>query len=264
MIHPGQIPSISKECPTGTREAEELFQLGTDYFRGLHGMPGDKSKAEKLFLEALELGSAKAALSLGQLYLYRYRYGTVERLEGEKKMVQMFQKAADMGCPEGLYGLTAAYSNGWGVPKNQKKAMELLRQAAEGGALNAMVEYGMNIYDEGAERNNEKRKQEGIAWLEKSLALDNGDAATNLSHLYWQEENIEGMIRSLRQGCRLGSLTAIVGLLDIYISGRFGQEKDREYAMRLNELKVDAREPAKPIPDFDERFPPKPILPFKR
>jgi hypothetical protein len=260
MIRPGQIPSVSKECPTGTKEAEQLFQLGTDYFRGLHGMPKDKARAEKIFLEALELGSAKAALSLGQLYLYRYDYGTVERLEGEQQMVQMFQKAADMGCPEGLYGLTAAYSNGLGVPKDRKKALKLLKRAAEGGALNAMVEYGMIIFDEGKE-------QEGIAWLEKSLTLGNGDAATNLTLLYMLQGDSEGIIRSARAGSRLGSLTALVDLAGIYLLGRYGQEEDEEYARRLDDeliRNIDTREPAKPIPDFDERFPPKPVLPYKR
>jgi TPR repeat protein len=163
-----------------------------------------------------------------------------------------------MGCPEGFYGLTAAHSNGWGVPKNQKKAKELLKLAAERGALNAMVEYGMNIYDEGKE-------QEGIAWLEKSLALGNGDAAANLALLYERQKDIEGVIRSARKGCKLGSLTAIAVLAAIYLLGRCGQEEDREYALRLNELSktIDTREQAKPIPDFDERIPPKPILPFK-
>lgn len=173
-------------------------------------------------------------------------------------MFQLFQKAAEMGCPEGTYSVASAYSRGRGVPKNQKKAKALMKLAAEQGALNAMVEHGIILYDEG-------KQEEGIGWLEKSLALGNGDAATNLSILYELQKNAEALVTAVRKGCKLGSLTALSDLVMIYNGGRCGQEMDRDYAIRLANFAtgIDKREQAKPIPNFDELFPPKPILPFK-
>lgn len=258
MIPPKQAAFMSKQCPTGSDEAEQLFQLAGDYHQGRKGMPVDHAKAERLYLEAMELGNAKAAINLGLLYVYRYDWGTPERIAEEDRMFQLFQKAADMGCPEGTQALATAYSQGRGVPKDQKKAKALMKLAAEQGALNAMVEHGIVLYEAGKE-------DEGIAWLEKSLALGNGDAATNLSMLYKQQKNIEGAIIALRKGGKLGSVNALLSLGIIYLGGQYGQKNDREYALQLDRFvkNIDKREQAKPIPNFDELFPPKPILPYK-
>ncbi|MDR2160804.1 MAG: sel1 repeat family protein [Desulfovibrio sp.] len=211
MMPPRQAAFISRECPTGSEEAERLFQLAGDYHQGRKGLPVDFAKAERLYQEALGLGNAKAALNLGILYLYRHDYGQPERFADEETMFQLFQKAADMGCPEGTYSMATAYSKGRGVDKNQRKAKALMKWAAEQGALNAMVEHGLVLYKEG-------RQQEGIAWLEKSLALGNGDAADDLSTLYTEQGDAERAITALRRGCKLGSRTAILGLCIAYTS----------------------------------------------
>lgn len=49
---------MSTQCPTGGKEAEELYKLGRQYRDG-HGVPSDKKKAEELFEQALAMGNAK-------------------------------------------------------------------------------------------------------------------------------------------------------------------------------------------------------------
>lgn len=258
MITPQQPPFISQQCPTGSEEAERLFQLGVDYHSGRKGMPTDLKKAERLYKEALEMGNAKAAINIGVMYHRDYSEEPNPK-EREQFGFQMYEKAANMGCPEGIYAIASAYSRGWGVSADQNKALELIKLAAEKGCLNAMVEYGMMRFDAGKE-------QEGIAWLEKSLALGNGDAATNLSLLYEQQGKIEDLIRVVRRGSQLGSRTAFVDLMMVYDMGLYGQDKNLEYAKKLSSyLKaMDKREAPRFIPNFDELFPPQPILPYKR
>jgi hypothetical protein len=96
--------------------------------------------------------------------------------------------------------------------------------------------------------------------------LGNGDAGSNLALIYEIEGDSDQIIQSLREGAKLGSRGCIYGLADIYFNGNCGQQKDGEYAQNLLELfeAIDKHEYPKAIPHFDEFFPPKPILPFKR
>lgn len=248
---------VSAQCPTGSPEAERLFQLAVDYHIARNGMPWDLDKAEKLYEEALEMGNAKAAINLG--VLYRLDYNLRPHLaERHKDMLALYEKAVDMGCPEGLTMLAEAYAEGWGVSQNTRKADKLMRQAAEKGSLMSMVNLGRNLYDEG-------EIAEGKSWMEKALALGCGNAGDELATIYSFEKDSEKILYYLREGAKLGSENSIIHLFLVYNVGMYGQNKDIAYSNMIDTVKksFDVKASPKPIPNFDELVPPRPVLPYK-
>lgn len=247
---------MSKQCPTGGKEAEELYQLGRQYRDG-YGVPGDKKKAEELFEQALAKGNAKAAIQIGQMYMWDFSslYPAAKR---EKYMIAMYEQAAKMGCPEAYLVLGQCYEMGWGVHANEKKSLDMLRKAAEMGSPKGLEFYGVYLVERGL-------VAEGRELLDRSMALGNGDAGVGIATIYQYQKNSAGLINALRAGAKLGSKACIEQLSLLYEMGDFGQSKDKSYANRLDELyeSIDDFYPPKPIPDFDEQFPPKPTLPFK-
>ncbi len=248
---------MSQQCPTGGEQAEELYQLGRQYRYG-HGVPIDKAQAEKLFKQALAMGNAKAAIQIGQMYMWDFSllYSEAKR---EKYMIAMYEQAAKMGCPEAYLSLAECYEKGWGVKADKQQALALLAKAAEMGSPKAMEYYGVILVKNGQVENGRKL-------LERSMALGNGDAGVGIATIYqFYQKDAGGLIEALRAGARLGSKACIQHLTLIYLDGDFGQAEDEAYASRLDELYESMNDfyPPKPIPDFDTQFPPKPILPFK-
>jgi TPR repeat protein len=145
------------------------------------------------------------------------------------------------------------------VKKSYKKAIELLKKGSELGSPLAMEQYGaclaIDLF----------QVEEGRKWLRRSMELGNGNAAIPLARTYNREKNAEGIIQSLRAGAKLGSIDAIGALKRVYWVGNYGQDKNEEYGDRLEELhkSIDRFYAPKPIPDFDQRFPPLPIKPWK-
>ncbi|MDR1489460.1 MAG: hypothetical protein LBS65_03085, partial [Desulfovibrio sp.] len=213
---------------------------------------------EKFFEEALQRGNAKAALQIGQMYMFDYSPNYPQK-KRYKYMIAMYELAAKMGCPEAWQALAVCYDNGWGVRKSYKKAIELVKKGAELGSPLAMAQYGEALAYEFFQF------EEGRKWLRRSMDLGNGDAAIPIARIYDFEENAEGIIQSLRAGAKLGSIDAIDHLSLTYLIGEYGQDKNVEYGNRLDELQksLDPFYPPKPIPDYDQRFPPLPIKPWK-
>jgi TPR repeat protein len=258
---------MSQQCPTGGKEAEELYQLGRKYREGHGGFPRDSAKAEKLFEESLALGNAKAALAIGQMY--RIDYGTrPDPTKRYKYMVAMFKQGMKMGCPEAYQFMGECYEKGWGVRTDRKKAIELLTQAAEMGSPKAMEWYGRYlIFPVFYGRSEPPQLEPGRQWLRRSLALGNGDAGEGLADSYkYNEGSIDGIVKSLREGAALGSKQCLQRLKLLYLDGWYGQNKDLEHAACYAKLKdsISDFDRPRPIPDFDKKCPLKqPYQPFK-
>lgn len=97
--------NASPGCSGGGKEAEELFLLGIKYSEGLDGMPRDIQKAIKCYEEAMELGSAKAAINLGSLYRTAFASKRETREERLNYMNLLYHKSIEMGCPDGYFFL---------------------------------------------------------------------------------------------------------------------------------------------------------------
>jgi hypothetical protein len=255
-----QTPVFSAQCPTGGPEGVALFEQAKDYTTSRRGV-GDQGKAIHLYEEAIRLGNARAMLNLG--VLYREWHDDAPNPETYRELgVDLFLEAWEAGCPEALGYLAGAYSEGWGVRRNPDKALRLVEMAAEAGSLQAMVEYGDGFLCGMAGGRVNARCAEGKALMERALAQGYGYAGYLLGMNYGADNEPEDAIRALRTGAALGSKDCVSFLAMIYRTGENGQEKDEAYADKLDALweSIDESYDPAPIPDFEQRFPPKPVL----
>ena len=80
----------------------------------------------------------------------------------------LFQAAAELGSAEALYGLGVIYWGGYGVERNEKRAIEYLGVAADKGIVAAAAELGMMHYFS-------ERKDSGSALRRFVQAAEAGD-----------------------------------------------------------------------------------------
>lgn len=101
--------------------------LGSLYFSGI-GTDVDYSKAIHFFDEAAKLGSKDAAVNLAVIYLNsQQQINTDENLD--KALALLQQASSDNNIAKYLLGY--AYSKGFLVPQNMRKAFQLIKAAAD-------------------------------------------------------------------------------------------------------------------------------------
>lgn len=240
-------------------EAGRLFELAENHHFGRNGYFCDTHEARRLYIKAAAKGSAEAALTLGRMC--QPQIAEAEEQEKYLRYVEnMFTKAAELGRPEGLYSLYEYFSaNKKGKGVAPRKAEYFLRQAAEYGSIKSMLTLGKNKLKAGD-------LEGGGIWLSRALEEDSGDVNFfSAGVTEEQAENFELILGLLRHGAALGSIKCLIRLSFIYEFGQFGQDQDSEYAEALFHAAMDLgkQRPKTPIRDFDQRFPPKTVKPFK-
>ncbi|MDR0354125.1 MAG: hypothetical protein LBJ64_00035, partial [Deltaproteobacteria bacterium] len=97
-----------------------------------------------------------------------------------------------------------------------------------------------------------------------ALDAGNGDAGVELSYSYGFDKDSVKMLDSLRAGARLGSQQCLIKLENMYLGGNYGQQKDKAHGACYKTLRdeLDLFEQPQTIPDFDERCPQLPVLPY--
>jgi Sulfatase-modifying factor enzyme 1/Sel1 repeat len=118
----------------------------------------------------------------------------------EKKAVELWHTAADLGEPWAFNKLVSAYMKGtYGLPKDEKKGIELLQKAADLSDRMALNELGM-VYLSG-KGGLGKDEKKGIELLQK--AADLGDARA-LNALGWAYiEGSLGLVKDEKKGNEL-------------------------------------------------------------
>ena len=113
-----------------------------------------------------------------------------------KKAARIYKRAAELGDVEAKFHLACLYKNGKGVKMNENKAMQLSREAADGGHSNAQLCLGMELarekINETAEGLNAREKASfRYIWLAANQGLT--DAEYLLGHIYCSAEakNVE-------------------------------------------------------------------------
>ncbi len=93
-----------------------------------YGVPEDHNEALKFYQKAWESGNADAGAEIGWLY----SFGDIPE-NNDMTAAKWFQRAADKGSLRGMYFMGYFYDEGHGgLPVNEKRAAEYLRQAAAG------------------------------------------------------------------------------------------------------------------------------------
>ena len=152
-----------------------MFQLGSNYANGLHGLVPSHKKAARLYQRAADLGDVLAMHNLGFLY---------ERGEGIKldlkKTVKYWRMAAEQGMASAQYNLGTSYERGEGVAQDYAEAARLYKLAADQGHTKAEYNLGVMYYcGNGFARD----IAEGIFWLKRAAAKGNKRAKDALTEI---------------------------------------------------------------------------------
>lgn len=124
------------------REIGKLLDEGRGYYYGTGGQSHDRAKAQQTFEAAARAGSGEAYYYLGRL---QEESDADDRFE---QAMKNYRKAAELGCPLGLFGEARFYQIGLGVSRDYKKARSLYEQAVEEGRLEANIGLG-DLYRDG-------------------------------------------------------------------------------------------------------------------
>ena len=127
---PSSEASPASQEATGTKKA---LQNGIDYWFGINGAEFDMVKSRAAFLEAANGGEAEGWYWLG--------VSRMHDIDPERwnQVMSYFEKAAEEGSVKGLCGQALLIEAGFGVKKDEPKAVSLYQQAADGGDLFARV-----------------------------------------------------------------------------------------------------------------------------
>ncbi len=130
-----QTPPASKDPapPTGIalEEAKRWYQAGLDYDKN-----GDSKSAFAAYLKSAEMGYSFAQCNVGYGYMY------ADGVEKDySKAILWLERAVRQNQPNGMNNLAVCYSQGWGVPQNKKKALELYKKAADLGSKKGKENY---------------------------------------------------------------------------------------------------------------------------
>ena len=150
-------------------EAEYL--LGQMYELG-RGVKKDSEKALSLFTAAANQGYAAAQAKLGSLH--------VEGKQDYASAMNWFQKAADQGYALAYSAIGDLYAKGYGVDKNQDKAVEYYKKAAEAGDAAACLRLG-RMYEQG--EGVKADREEAATWYKKGADLGCTECAVALKNL---------------------------------------------------------------------------------
>lgn len=199
----------------GTKKA---LQNGIDYWFGINGAEFDMAKARDAFLEAANGGEAEGWYWLGVLRMHD--------IDPERwnQVMSYFEKAAEEGSVKGLCGQALLIEAGFGVKKDEAKAVSLYQQAADDGDQFARVVLaGKQARGEGVAADSEK----AVELLNQAAQSDDylvaNRALTELGSLY-----VDGMgvspdvgkaVECYQEASDNGYAFASQCLADMYMTG---------------------------------------------
>ncbi len=164
------------------------YYLGNCYYEG-KGVAKDHAQARYWFEKAAEeeneeaikkleemdsiaeKSSPEAMFQLGRVYEVAYN---------EKKAVEWYHKAAELGHVEAQYNLGRSYLHGWGVEENEVEAIKWLSKAVEQGFAEAQSELGYcYYYGKGVEKDYKQARY----WYRKAAQQGDELAKTKLEEM---------------------------------------------------------------------------------
>lgn len=233
------IEILEKAVEAGNAEA--ACDLASRYAQG-DGVEQSVEKCREWYLKGIKLGSADAARWLGNRYLtgdFGFKRDVAQGLE-------YYAKAVEMGDSTAAYRLGWRYAEGSDVAKDEAKAVELYRKAAEqDGAREsdaAAYRLGMCYLDGvGVAKDEEKARE----WLRKASNAGLGDAGwalidrlgdfetfTPYYFTKWSDENKRKIFATIQREAKKGNADAAQYLIRFYKYGNvvFDVKKDEAKA----------------------------------
>ena len=149
--------------------------------------------------------------------------------------LRWFQKAADIGNIDGMWGMVWLYSNGHGVPEDKAKAMYWIKSAAEHGDVNAINSMGLE-YETGETVS--KDYVEAMKWYTKAANMGSSRAMADIGKLYQNGQGVsqnytEAMIW-YKKAVDAGDKLALFEIGSMYAFG-YGVPKNEKEARKWME-----------------------------
>ena len=215
--------------------SEHLFQLGREL-----NTQQDKTEATKWFLRAAELGHADAQATLGRIYYtgpytlrdlnkalhwtqeaanqgntdalillpqinIDYAHNEANKFYNRRDYIHaldLYLKAASLGCDKVYYDIGHMYYDGKGTAKNPSEALKWWKKAADMGSLLAMNNIATLYYD-GADGIPENR-MEGKKWMRKAADLGYMVAQGNLGLMYFNDREYTEALKWFQMSANKG------------------------------------------------------------
>lgn len=161
----------------------------------------DYAEAMVWLRKAAEAGLVQAQTDLGGIYLEGGKEGI--RANG-REAYQWFSQAAAQGSKEALYYMGLILQRGMDMPKDEAKALEHWRAAAEAGVAEAQFSLGMALVVV------QGKAREGVEWITKAAAAPvpklAAAAASALGNIY--ATGREGVPQDMAEAARWYELSA--------------------------------------------------------
>eukprot|EP00755_Sulcionema_specki_P028364 Sspe_Gene.17316::Locus_6142_Transcript_1_1_Confidence_1.000_Length_1920::g.17316::m.17316/K07126/K07126; uncharacterized protein len=211
-------------CEVNLKKAEVYFkeaaEAGSDkgmlkysILRRQSGEEGSVEEANSYLERAAERGNADALAEYGLLQMMGKDYP-----QNKEKGARVLQQTIDMGCVNGLFYFGLYHLD---VANDKKKALELLRQAADKGHLMAQIECGKLL----------KHEPDGIKYLRQAARAGSIEACLHASDLL-RETNAAEAIELLRLGAAKGHPVAQYNV-SLLLHSQGSKEAAQEAAMWL-------------------------------
>ncbi|MDB6068987.1 MAG: hypothetical protein JWL81_158 [Verrucomicrobiales bacterium] len=184
------------------------------------------------YTKAAEAGDPNAALKLGVLF----SEGAEGVEKDDRKAMESFRRAADRGQTVAMYNVGTYYEKGRGVAANPAESLKWHLKAAMSGLGLAQREIGLR-YREG--RGMVKDSVAAISWLGRAAGTGDTQGALALADMLLTGEggmapDVKNAIAILTRASELGLAPAQVRLAEVHASGVEGRpDLIRAYALTL-------------------------------
>ncbi|MFI4963361.1 MAG: tetratricopeptide repeat protein, partial [Legionellales bacterium] len=205
------------------------YLLGQWYQVGETGQPDYASAKEWYQKAATQLSQANVALG--------FIYETVD--ENYAQALKVYNQAAEIGYPQGVYNMALMYLYGKGVPVDYPKAKVLLTDASNKGVSEALTQLGsMSFYGLGQPRND----QDALSWYKKAADLGNTNALYELGVLsetgVAAKLNLQEALKYYQAASDKGNVKAMLALARMYQYG-LGVDKDLKRSAEMYQKLAD-------------------------
>jgi|GEM_PF-2032550 len=165
--------TVSEICePTENENKEDITESANDVSNGSSDET-DTTQSYNTLLKAAEMGNAKAAMLLTDVFYYGKGVD-----KNKSEAFRWYEISAKGGDLDGIRMLSLLYATGEGVKKDEEKSTRLLRLSAERGDPESMYELGITLEME------DKNDPESFQWFQKSAELGNTYAMLHIGYMY--------------------------------------------------------------------------------
>ncbi|MQM39524.1 hypothetical protein KBTX_03552 [wastewater metagenome] len=184
--------------------------------------------------------SARSQYLTGIVTLNGERRCGIER--DNERSAAFLKKAWEKGAADAALTLGLMYYGGYGVEKNNEKAVELLVASAKGGHVRAQRELGWAYRGQEMQDVFDEEIDKAVCWLEKAGHAGDRSAAYALSWIYGGEEGVERnedkmfYWAKVSSEAKYGDATTGFNLLARYYEKGIGTERDLVLAYKYYDL----------------------------